>query len=166
MFSDHISVLPGHPPDVIDLSAAPYEPAGLRAVEHLTRAAEDRFVWLATAVALSRDADQLAHGGLSAGILRSRLRKKPCFRMFNANLLDFLVRHTADIPIEKADPGLEEPELAFFGTVYADKAGTQYVRTLRRSRGSWTESLLALDSACDRRYYAMLWNENWLDQLC
>jgi len=164
MFSHRASVPSSTYPLVVDLNAPPYAPEGLNVVQHLPHPGnEGLFVWHQPAVNFSRDDDQLAHDGLNACILRERLLKKPGVCVFNANLLDFLAHHPAIIPKEKA--AIEDPEIVFFGTIYADVQGALYMRTLRYVEGSWVQSTLWLGASCNRRYYAALWNENWLDQV-
>lgn len=163
MFSHQTSVLPGPRDQVIDLNAPPYEPQGLRAVQHLRYGESGRFTWHPPAVNLYRHDEQLTHRGLSAFILRERLLDKRGVRVFNANLLDFFARNPAIIPAEKAAD--EYPEIVFFGTIYSDLDGEFSVRTIRLIDALWVQGALRLSESCGRRYYAALWNENWLDNV-
>lgn len=163
MFSDQTSVLSGSRDHVIDLNAPPHEPEGLKAVQHLQYEEIGLFTWHPPAVNLSREDDQLATNGLSALTLRNRLLRRSGVRIFNANLLDFLATRTEIIPVEQTR--VDDPEIAFFGTQYEDRLGNRYVRTIRRVDGVWVQSMLPLSASCCRRYYAALWNRNWLDKV-
>lgn len=163
MFSHQTSVLSDTRVPVVDMNAPPLEPEGLKAVQHLRYPEIALFSWHPPAVNLSRDDDQLAYDGLSALTLQNRLMRRSGVKIFNANLLDFWAVRTEIIPVEQMR--VDDPEIAAFGTQYEDRSGNRYVRTIRRVDGIWVQSLLSLSASCGRRYYAALWNQNWLDKV-
>jgi len=95
---------------------------------------------------LHQDQAQKVSGGISGYDLRELVRRR---RTMNGNILDFILAHPEFSPEKWLG---WKGAILFFGTIYADQEGNEYVRAITRNRSEesetqpWYESLFRLDS--------------------
>lgn len=104
---------------IVDLFAAPFVPKDLSIVEH--RPGDKKFEWNPKKVALFlAEGQQISQ--IKGDTLREVLKGKP---VFNANLLDFLLKNPHLIPED-----WKGKAVFFWGTLYCNASGILYVRFL------------------------------------
>ena len=96
---------------IIDLDAKPFEPNGLTTLEHQKGG---QFKWDATKVKLYLPKKQKSDSGIQSQALRKILRGQP---VFNANLLDYLLKYPHLIPEE-----WKGKDVFFWGMTYRDSS--------------------------------------------
>jgi hypothetical protein len=109
---------------VIDLNADPFVPKGCTVEEHQKGG---QFKWDATKMTLYLSKEQQDGKWIKGNKLREELRAhNPCnYSAFNANLLDYLLKHQHLIPED-----WKGKYVFFWGTVYRRPDGTPCVRCL------------------------------------
>ena len=143
LLADFRKVLLGHavitvPEHLIDLDADRFVPSGLTVVEHQKGG---QFKWDASKVALYFSEKHQGSKVIKGNKLRDELKGKP---VYNANLLDYLLKHPHLIPEEWKDK-----YVFFWGTIYRDLDGYLYVRYLYWDGGGWGWSRSWLESDWD-----------------
>lgn len=117
---------------VIDCDAEPFAPNGWKVEEHKK---SGQFVWDPTTVELYLSKNQKDGKVIEGNKLRKELENE---HVFNANLLDYLVKNPHLIPEEwKQDEKGNTRYIFFWGTVYRDSGGDLYVRCLFWIGGAW-----------------------------
>jgi hypothetical protein len=111
---------------VIDLDANPVIPNGLTVEGHQKGG---QFKWDAAKVALFLSKEQQNGKRIEGKKLRTELAERP---VFNANLLDYLLKHPHLIPEE-----WKGKYIFFWGTIYRNSSGSLGVRCLYWHGGSW-----------------------------
>ncbi len=117
---------------VIDCDTDPFIPNGWRVEEHKKGG---QFVWDPTKVELYLSKSQKDGKTIEGNKLRKELENDP---VFNANLLDYLLKNPHLIPEEwKKDEKGNTRDIFFWGTIYRDSDGSLYVRCLYWCDGQW-----------------------------
>ena len=114
---------------VIDLDAEPFVPDGWKVEEHQKGG---QFKWDASKVALYLSKKQQGGSFIEGNKLREGLKRK---RVYNANLLDYLLANPDLIP-----EGWKGKAVFFWGTIYRNSDGYLCVRYLywNDDRWDWT----------------------------
>jgi hypothetical protein len=115
-----------HAEHLIDLDADPFVPNSWSVVEHQKGG---QFKWDASTVSLCLSKKQQSSKWIEGHKLREELEGKP---VFNANLLDYLLKHPRLIPEE-----WKGKYVFFWGTVYRSSRGSLYVRYLCWDGDRW-----------------------------
>jgi hypothetical protein len=135
-----------HVSHVIDCDADPFVPDGWKVEEHKKGG---QFLWDAAKVELYLSKNQQKGRVIEGNKLRKELENDP---MFNANLLDYLLKNPHLIPEEwKKDEKGNTRYIFFWGTVYRDSGGYLDVRALYWDGGAWRWSYGWLDHGWDGR---------------
>lgn len=123
----------------IDLDAYPFVPSGLIVVEHQKAG---MFEWDPAKVRLYISPNQEGKSPISGLQLREELRKQS---VLNANGLDYLLKNPHLIPREWKR---RVCCFLFWGTIYADTYGTQFVRYMWWSGNEkgWETTWIHLDN--------------------
>ena len=129
---------------VIDCDADPYLPDGWKVEEH-RKGGQVEFDLSKVTLYLVKD--QQCGGVIEGNKLRKQLAKQP---VFNANVLDYLLKNPALIPDE-----WKGKAIFFWGTVYRDSLGGLYVRYLLWRGSSWGWSHYWLDNGWYDGYPAL-----------
>lgn len=111
---------------VIDLDADPFVPDGWQVVEHQK---QGEFEWDPAEVSLYLSNEQQGNIYIEGNKLREELKNQ---KVFNTNLLDYLLSHRELIPEEWKDK-----YILFWGTIYRHPGGFLCVRYLRWGGGRW-----------------------------
>lgn len=119
---------------LIDLDAKPYVPDGWKVEEHIEGG---EFKWNLEKVGFYWSKKQKDGNVIGGNDLRKELKNKP---VFNANLLDFLLKNPHLIP-----DSWKGKAIFFWGTIYRGSDGHLYVRCLRWNGDRWC------------------WNNYWLE---
>ncbi len=128
---------------LVDLDANPFVPDGWKVEEHTIGG---QFEWSPTAVALYLSTKQQNGGVIGGHDLRKEMKNQ---RVFNANLLDFLLANPHLIPEE-----WKGKYVFFWGTIYRSSDGNLCVRFLRWVGDEWFWYYSWLDSAWNADYPA------------
>ena len=120
---------------IIDCNAHPFVPDGWTVKEHKK---SGQLEWDPTKVELYLDEGQQNGNRIKGNELRKMLKSKP---VLNANVLDYLLAHPNLIPEE-----WKGRTVFFWGTIYRDSDGYQYVRYLYWDHDWWS------------------WSDYWLDR--
>ncbi|MDP3645911.1 MAG: hypothetical protein Q8R25_02390 [bacterium] len=126
------------PEHLVDLDADPFIPNGWKVEEHQKGG---QFKWDAAKIALYLSEPQKRGRGIEGNKLRNALKGQP---VFNANLLDYLLKNPHLIPEEWKDK-----YIFFWGTIYRGSGGYLYVRYLYWYGGRWYWSNRWLDDDWD-----------------
>lgn len=110
---------------IINTDKKPFCPNGWEVVEHRKAG---KLEWNPEKVRLHSEPEQ-EKGYLNGNTLRERLKDKP---VLNANVLDYLLKHTELIPEDWKDK-----YVYFWGTIYRDSGGHLSVRCLGWSGDRW-----------------------------
>jgi hypothetical protein len=126
---------------LIDCSADPHIPNGCTLVDH-KRSGGIR--WNPNNIELYRSVNTKLGSAISGRSLRRDLAHMP---VMNACVLDYLLTHPHLIPVEwKKTLDKKTVFIFFFGTIYKNSAGAEFVRCLSWSRGGqWAWSCDFLD---------------------
>jgi hypothetical protein len=126
-----------HKTHIVDLNARPFTPRGWIIKHHQQGG---YFRWNPNAVKLHLPAIQSCSDAITGELLFYELSKETL--LFNANLLDFLLRHTYLIPEEwKVDEYGYTRYIFFWGTIYGDKDKFSKIRYLYWDGYDWKSGL-------------------------
>lgn len=118
---------------VVDLSADPYSPNGWAIEEH--RKGDTSFEWNPDLITFHLSEKQKGGKTIEGNKLRKELKDLP---VFNANLLDYLLKNPNLIPEEWKKYGEGNTRYIFFwGTIYRRSDGILCVRCLYWRGGQW-----------------------------
>ncbi len=115
-----------YPQHLIDCDALPYCPDGWEVVEHRKHG---QLQWDPTRIRLHLSKKQMDGKVIEGNKLRKELEGLP---VMNANVLDYLLKHTELIPDE-----YKGKAVFFWGTIYRRSDGRLYVRCLFWDGGKW-----------------------------
>jgi hypothetical protein len=128
---------------VIDCDANPLIPYDGWNVEEHKKGGQ--FAWDPTKVTLHLSPNQAEGKSIAGNRLRKELESQP---VFNANLLDYLVKHPHLIPEEwKQDEKGRTRYIFFWGTIYRDSDSLLFVRSLCWGGGRWRVGDFWLDGS-------------------
>jgi hypothetical protein len=122
------------PRHIIDCDAAPFVPAGLKLKSHQPGG---KFTWDSSQVKLHLSSNQTGGQVIQGHNLYEELKTLP---VFNANLLDFSLKHPELIPED-----WKGKAIFFWGTIYSDGGGGLCVRCLDWDGEQWFGSCHWLD---------------------
>lgn len=110
----------------INLDSRPADSPGSQVVRHN---GGGNFMWNPSLVVCHLSNTSRVQGSCETTVLLAELKDS---RLFNVNLLDFLLEHPYLIPME-----WEDKFVYFLGTVYRDEEGDETVRYLCRPQSGW-----------------------------
>lgn len=132
------------PEHLIDCDVDPFLPDGWKVEEHQKGGA---LKWDPAKVAFHLSSKQKGDKYIQGHKLREELKGKP---VYNANLLDYLIKHPHLIPEDwKKDEHGNTRYIFFWGTIYRYRDGYLCVRSLYWGSGRWDWGHNWLDSAWD-----------------
>ncbi len=140
---EHSGFLIEKPNHTINLSSDPFCPEGLTVTSHIK--GEEAFVWDEKKVTLYLYKKQKS-GSIKGTDLQEELKDQ---KVFNANLLDYLLEHPELIPETWKGKGVY-----FWGTIYRNADGRACVRYLYWDGGRWHWGAIWLGYGWDAHYPA------------
>lgn len=128
---------------VINCDADLFVPDGYSVEEHI-KGGELR--WNPKEIKLYLCDEQKGYSSIQGHMLRKKLKNKS---VLNSNVLSYLLKNQQLIPNQ-----WKGKFIFFWGTIYRDSDGDQFVHNLDWGNGEWFSNYLSLDSDFGRNYLA------------